>query len=186
MFRRLKATEIECRVGSQGEGWVTILLYKNARVDMQILDEQFGPMGWQRDHKEINGTIYCGIGIKPLRTEPEEKDWGWVWKWDAGAESNSEAEKGAASDSFKRAATNWGIGRELYTAPLIFIRTTETDIKNGKFKTKFRVHDIAYDNRGNIIYLVIMDDKNKVRYEAGEAPKAEEDLDEFQRVIHKS
>lgn len=177
MFRKLKATEIECRVGSQGNDWVTLLLYKNARVDMQILDETFGPFGWQRDHKEINGTVYCGIGI----TNPVSGL--RIWKWDAGAESNAEAEKGAASDSFKRAAVCWGIGRELYTAPLVFIRTDEKDMRNGKFETRFRVHDIAYDDRGNIIYLVIMDDKNKVRFETGEPPKTEEDLDEFQKII---
>ena len=179
LFRFLKPTEIECRVGSQGSGWVSILLYKNARVDMQILDESCGPLNWQRDHKEINGTIYCGIGIYNDALDL------WIWKWDAGSESNAEAEKGAASDSFKRAGFNWGIGRELYTAPTIFVRTEDSDMKNGKFATRLRVHDIAYDDKGNIVYLVIMDQKNKVRYSAGEEPKAG-DVDEFQSFIKKS
>lgn len=179
MFRKLKATEIECRVGSQGPNWVTILLYKNARVDMQILDEEIGPFRWQRRHKAVNGTIYCSIGIR----DPESDE--WVWKEDAGSESNTEAEKGAASDSFKRAGFNWGIGRELYTAPLIFVKTDDADMKNGKFATRFRVHDIAYDDRGNIVYLVIMDQKGKIRYSVGEEPKTG-DPNEFQAVIKKS
>ena len=179
MFRRLKATEIDVRVGSTGQGWVTVLLYKNARVDMQILDEEVGPFNWQRKHETRNGTVYCTIGIR----DPESGE--WVWKEDAGSESNAEAEKGAASDSFKRAGFNWGIGRELYTAPTIFIRTDDADMKNGKFATRFRVHDIAYDDRGNIVYLVIMDQKNKIRYQAGEDPKVG-DEDGFQNFIKKS
>lgn len=115
MIRALRADEIDVRIGTVGEKGVTFLLYKNARVDMQILDETFGPLGWQRDHKELKGNMYCGIGVW------NEQAHDWTWKWDCGTESYTEKEKGESSDSFKRAGTCWGIGRELYTAPRIFI-----------------------------------------------------------------
>ena len=113
-FRPLKADELEVRVGSVSKQGVTLLLYKNARVDMAVLDETVGAENWQRDHKEIKGNLYCGIGIKCGNE--------WVWKWDCGTESNTEKEKGEASDSFKRAAVNWGIGRELYSCPKIRVK----------------------------------------------------------------
>lgn len=124
-MRPLRADEIDIRVGQvRGDknkptqdgkayqGKATFLLYKNARVDMTILDEEFNGR-WQRDHKEIKGNLFCGIGIY------SEHICDWIWKWDCGTESNTEAEKGEASDSFKRAGFCWGIGRELYTAPKI-------------------------------------------------------------------
>lgn len=114
-MRPLKADEIEVRVGQVYEKGVSMLLYKNARVDMAILDETYGQMGWQRDHKEVKGNMYCGIGIYDVESGE------WVWKWDCGTESNTEKEKGEASDAFKRAGTNWGIGRELYTSPFIWL-----------------------------------------------------------------
>ena len=120
-IRPLTAEDVEVRVGAVGynadkkTGWASMLLYKNARIDMAILDEVYGPMGWQRAHKEINGVMYCGVGIY------DEHKGLWVWKWDAGTESNTEKEKGAASDSFKRACVNWQIGRELYTTPPIYL-----------------------------------------------------------------
>lgn len=126
MVRSLRADEIDLRIGSVFSSGVTFLLYKNARVDMTILDETFGPMGWQRDHKEIKGNLYCGIGI----WDENKKE--WVWKWDCGTESFSEAEKGEASDSFKRAGFCIGIGRELYTAPLIFFKTGTQKKSSGK------------------------------------------------------
>lgn len=130
-IRALQASDIEVRVGTVGynkerqEGYVSMLLYKNARVDMAILDEVYGAENWQRDHKEIKGTVYCGIGIY------NEASGHWVWKWDAGTESNTEKEKGEASDSFKRAGFNWGIGRELYTSPTMFLPAAVEPKKNG-------------------------------------------------------
>ena len=123
-FRALKADEIDVRVGGVYKTGITLLLYKNARVDMQILDEAVGEYNWQRDHKEIKGNLYCGIGIN--------SGCEWVWKWDCGTESNTEKEKGEASDSFKRAGFNWGIGRELYTAPLIWLPCATNPKPNGK------------------------------------------------------
>lgn len=123
-MRALRADEIEVRVGQIYEKGATMLLYKNARVDMAILDEEFGPENWQRDHKEIKGNLYCGIGVW------NDKAKTWVWKWDCGTESYTEKEKGEASDSFKRAGFNWGIGRELYTAPFIWFPVAT--VPNGK------------------------------------------------------
>ena len=114
-FRDLRANEIDARVGQIGEGYCTLLLYKDARVDMDILDETVGKDNWQRKHYEVKGNLYCSVGINTL-------DNGWVWKDDCGTESNTEKEKGESSDSFKRACVNWGIGRELYTAPQIYIK----------------------------------------------------------------
>lgn len=164
MFRDLKSNEIDCRVSQIKKEWLSLLLYKDARVDQNILDETYGPFGWQRDHKELKGNIYCGISIF-------DKDKNqWVTKWDCGKESFSEAEKGEASDSFKRAGFNWGIGRELYTAPTIFIPIKDNEgqanfeIKEDKGKlstrTKFHVEAIQIENK-EITALSIKNNKNK-------------------------
>ena len=153
-FRDLKETEIDCRVSQIKEKYLDLLLYKDARVDMNILDETLGSTNWQRDHKELKGNIYCGVSI----WDTEKKQ--WITKWDAGAESYTEKEKGEASDSFKRACVNLGIGRELYTTPTIFIpRYAEQDGKqielfeikdnSGKIstKTRFNVEAIEITNK---------------------------------------
>ena len=122
MFRELRADEIEVRVAEVFEGkGVTLLLYKDARCDMTILDETVGPGFWQRDHKLIGDVLYCSVGVFTGST--------WVWKQDCGTSGNFEAEKSQASDSFKRACFNWGIGRELYTAPRIFVPADQVTIK---------------------------------------------------------
>lgn len=153
-FRDLKADEIDVRVAQITKDWLILLLYKDARVDMNILDETLGSTNWQRDHKELKGNIYCGVSI----WDTEKKQ--WITKWDAGAESYTEKEKGEASDSFKRACVNLGIGRELYTTPTIFIpRYAEQDGKqielfeikdnSGKIstKTRFNVEAIEITNK---------------------------------------
>lgn len=158
-FRRLKASEVDARIAQVKEKWLTLLLYKDARVDQNILDETVGPENWQRSHELIGDNLYCTVSIFD-----SEKGM-WVSKQDVGTESNTEAEKGQASDSFKRACFNWGIGRELYTAPRIKI-----DIGNGIDKyTKFNVQDIGYDEDGNINKLritannkVVFDYKNEL------------------------
>ena len=162
IFRPLRADEIECRVGTVGAKGFTMLLYKDARCDMNILDETFTPFGWQREHKEIKGVVYCGVGIHcaPPVVGGDLSMNEWVWKWDAGAESYTEKEKGEASDSFKRACVNWGIGRELYTAPLIFIRAKTEPVGNGyrlsdkKDGYGYKVAQIEYEG-GRISHLVI-------------------------------
>lgn len=164
-MRKLKANEIECRVAQVGQTGCSLLLYKTARVDRQMLDEEFGQMGWQNDFKVVDGKMYGGIGIY-------SNDLGeWIWKWDCGVESNTEAEKGQASDCFKRAGFKWGIGVELYSAPFIFVK--QATVKDGvKYKlankyVKFFVKDIGYSDIGEINKLVIIDDKNNVVYTLG-------------------
>lgn len=160
-FRKLTADELEARVASVGISSLTVLIYKNARVDMAVLDETVGPMNWARDHKELKGNIYCGIGIyDTFKSE-------WVWKWDCGAESYTEKEKGEASDSFKRAGFNWGIGRELYTCPPIFFDKSDVIIKqkNGKDTTydHFAVEEIEYDG-DKVSRLVVVDEKTQAKF----------------------
>lgn len=170
-FRVLKASEIDCRIQSIGQNktgavGTTILLYKDARVDMNILDETVGAMNWQREHSVVNGNLYCTISIWD---EVKEQ---WVSKSDVGTESNTEKEKGQASDSFKRAGFNWGIGRELYSAPFVYIQLDKSEYseRNGKLTSnaKFKVKDIAYDESRNIVRLVVVDSKGKARYTFGE------------------
>ena len=119
MFRDLKANEIDCRVSQINEKGLTLLLYKDARVDMDILDETVGAKNWQRTHTRDNAN--CIIEI----WDEDKKQ--WICKEDTGTESFTEKEKGLASDSFKRAGFNWGIGRELYTAPFIYIPLKDKD-----------------------------------------------------------
>lgn len=164
-MRRLKADEIECRVAQVTAKGCSLLLYKTARVDRAILDEEFGVMNWQNDFKVIDGKMYGGIGVR------DELSPGWVWKWDCGTESNTEAEKGQASDCFKRAGFKWGIGVELYSAPFIFVQC-ET-IKEGSKYTlvnkyvKYQVQEIGYSDNGDINKLKIIDDKGNKVFELG-------------------
>jgi hypothetical protein len=163
-MRRLKAEEIEVKVKQVTGKGALLLLYKTARVDMQILDEEFGALNWQSDYKLINNVLFCGIGILGSS--------GWVWKWDCGIESRADEggneKKGEASDAFKRAGFKVGIGRELYTAPFIWakVETVEDDKKKWQLKDrflKFAVKEIEYSESGDIIKLSIVDNKgNKV------------------------
>ena len=152
-FRKLKESEIEVRVGQvskDGVGWATLLLYKDARVDMDILDETVGAENWQRHHGRDNRNCIVSIW---------DSDKGqWIDKEDTGTESNTEKEKGLASDSFKRACVNWGIGRELYSSPKIFIKC-EVENKKIKGNPSFKVTDIDYDENGDISVLAISDNK---------------------------
>ena len=170
-FRNLKAEEIECRVNQIQSNWCSLLLYKDARCDMNILDETIGDLNWKRDHKELKGNIYCGVSIY----DKDKNE--WITKWDAGAETYTEKEKGEASDSFKRACVNFGIGRELYTSPSIFIIPRKDMVKKGKesefykndkdkyeTKTRFSVEYIGYDENNAIQDLIIRDDKGHIRF----------------------
>lgn len=150
LFRLLRADEIDCRIGSIKENGLSLLLYKDARCDMNILDETFGAFGWQRHHSRENAN--CIVSI----FDEEKKE--WIEKEDTGTESNTEAEKGLASDSFKRACFNWGIGRELYTAPFIWISADNYNVIKGKCYDKFKVKEIGYDENCVINKLVIAND----------------------------
>lgn len=168
-MRKLNADEIECRVAQVTAKGCSLLLYKTARVDRAILDEMYTACGWQNDFKVIDGKMYGGIGV---RISDDNGNFEWVWKWDCGTESNTEAEKGQASDCFKRAGFKWGIGVELYTAPFIFVQCETIKNQNGKYNlanpyVKYRVTEIGYSDRGEINKLVIADDKGNVVYKLG-------------------
>lgn len=131
-FRFLRADEVDARVGTCNEKGFSLLLYKDARCDQNILDETVGPENWQRKHYEVKGNMFCSVGI--YDTEKKE----WIWKDDCGTESNTEKEKGEASDSFKRACFNWGIGRELYTTPFIYIKGKTEKNNKGQYITLYK------------------------------------------------
>ena len=154
-FRDLRADEIEVRVQSvqkDGKGLV-LLLYKNARCDMNILDETVGAENWQREHYECKGNLFCRVGI---RVEHETEQSEWVWKSDCGVESNTESEKGEASDSFKRACFNWGIGRELYTAPFIWVPSYKcTPFVNNKCYDKFAVEKVVIKDKKIVAISIV-------------------------------
>lgn len=155
-FRLLTADEIECRVSTIKEKGLSLLLYKTARTDANLLDETVGEENWSNDFKLIDGVLYGGICV--------DYGQGWVWKWDAGVESNTEAEKGRASDAFKRAGFKHGIGRELYTAPFIWIPREKCNIEknqSGKLSCydSFEVEQISYNKKQEIFSLAIRNAK---------------------------
>ncbi len=161
-IRLLRADEIECRIGTISEKGLSLLLYKDARADMKILDEVYGPMGWQRRHELIGGSLYCIVSVWD---ETKEQ---WISKMDVGTESFTEKEKGQASDSFKRACVSLGIGRELYTAPFIWVSASKVKIenRNGKLTTydKFKVADISYSESREIAGLTILNQDGRMIY----------------------
>lgn len=157
-FRELRADEIDCRVATVKSNGISLLLYKDARCDMNILDETVQPENWQRSHSRDNAN--CTVSI----WDDSKKQ--WISKEDTGTESFTEKEKGLASDSFKRACFNWGIGRELYTAPFIWIPSDKCLIKSSGRKDakgadiltcndKFYVEQILYDDNRCIVALSI-------------------------------
>ena len=153
-FRDLGAGEIDVRVQSikvrQGvvQGAV-LLLYKDARCDMNILDETVGAENWQREHYECKGNLFCRVGVR-CGTD-------WVYKSDCGTESNTEAQKGEASDSFKRACFNWGIGRELYTAPLIWIAAGAFNAYDTGRKDKYGAPVFATGDSFSVAQIAVQD-----------------------------
>lgn len=168
-IRFLKAEEIECRVGTINEKGLSLLLFKDARVDQKILDETFTPFGWMRHHHTIDGNLYCTVSIW-------DKEKGqWVEKQDVGTMSYSEKEKGQASDSFKRACFNWGIGRELYTAPFIWIPASKVklQIKDNRYYTneRFCVRTIEYNTEREICSLSIVDSSHTTVFHMGQTGK---------------
>ena len=186
-FRTLKENEIDCRISQIATNYCTLLLYKDARVDMNILYETVGCMNWQKHYSRENAN--CVVSI----WDNEKSQ--WIEKEDTGTESFSEAEKGLASDSFKRACFNWGIGRELYTAPNIMIfphkdmtpKGQESEFfnnANGKAttKTRFYVDLIGYDDNRNINNLVIRDHKGHSRFELLTKEKEKEINTEFLKI----
>ena len=175
IFRVLTEREIEVRVARVTNSGVELLLFKDARCDMRILDETVGAENWQCEYYEHKNTLFCKVGIFT------DYDRGpmWVWKSNAGAPSNMEAQKGEASDAFKRACFCWGIGRELYTAPRIFVYADKCKSlkqgKNGKMQcydhfsvAKIKVVDgrivglaIRNDDTGRVVFTHVEDGYGK-------------------------
>lgn len=168
MFRLLKADEIEVKVKQVKENGSVFLLYKTARTDMDLLDETVGPMNWQSNYKVVNDNLYAGIGICNCGE--------WIWKWDCGIESRADGEgnekKGEASDAFKRAGFKWGIGRELYTSPFIWISSDVLptapagNVYKLKGFPKLSVSKIEYIDR-KISLLELVDEKGRTVYTFG-------------------
>lgn len=167
-FRTLKASEIDVKPQTVKENGFSLLLYKNARVDMDVLDETVGPMNWQRKHSRENANCIVSIYDEDKKI--------WVEKEDTGTESFTEKGKGLASDSFKRACFNWGIGRELYTSPFIWISDSKYIKKNKEGKLtltdKFSVKEITIvdkviteleiiDNKGVVVFSTNLKTKSK-------------------------
>ena len=162
-IRLLRADEIECRIGTINEKGLSLLLYKDARADMKILDETFGVFGWKRTHQSIDGNLYCTVEI----WDNEKKS--WISKQDVGTVSYTEKEKGQASDSFKRACVSVGIGRELYSAPFIWVSAQKCKIQRRNDKLicydKFSVSEISYSKDREIMSLSIVNcDTGEVVY----------------------
>ena len=180
-FRNLNAEDIECRISTVSEKGCSLLLYKDARCDMKILDESVGPMNWKRSHEVINGNLFCNVSIY----DNEKRE--WITKQDVGTESYTEKEKGQASDSFKRACFNWGIGRELYTAPFIWVSSGDVNITKSSDRTgkekyttydKFSVKSMTVEN-GIITAITIKNDKTKkICYRFSSSGKNEEKHEE--------
>lgn len=175
-FRNLRADEIECRVGQSNKNGFSLLLYKDARCDMNILDES-GAL-WMRRHYECKGNLFCEVGIWDDALKQ------FIYRSDCGTESNTEKEKGEASDSFKRACVNWGIGRELYTAPFIYIKDHVKETKNRKGEAlwvpifrSMKVEAIGYSDDGKKITQLVISGDGETIYEFGRkrAQKAQND-----------
>ena len=163
----LAISEIDFRVQSINKGgYATILAYKDARVDMKRLDDVYGVEGWQKKYELIDNHLFCSVGIW------SDKLGQWIWKQDVGTESNTEKEKGEASDAFKRACFNLGIGRELYEYPLIQIQLNdkEFDKATGKSTWDFKLKSWVWFSQftdGELTYLGCKDNNGKVRFQFG-------------------
>lgn len=164
----LSIDEIDFRVQSINNGkYATILAYKDARVDMNRLDASVGIMNWQKKYDIVNGNLFCSVGIY----DSDKKE--WIWKQDVGTESQTEKEKGEASDSFKRACFNWGIGRELYNYPLIQVHLKDSEVQKDSnqkykptfdFKLKLWKWEVEISESGVVKNLSCKDEKGIERY----------------------
>ena len=194
-FRMLRADEIDCRISTVTTSGLSLLLYKDARCDMNILDETVGPLNWQRCHSRENAN--CTVSI----WDAEKKQ--WISKEDTGKESCTGGAQGLASDSFKRACFNWGIGRELYTAPFIWIPADKCSIsgsgrkdRNNReimtSKDRFRVDSIGYSDHVitslsiySITRNIIVYTFNSAKDGSGEKQQVESKRDKIQEICGK-
>lgn len=187
-FRELTASDVEIRIGQCSEKGASLLLYKDARCDMRILDESVGPENWDCAYTEIAGKLFCTVGINC----GEGTYTNWVYKQDVGVPSNMESEKGEASDAFKRACFKWGIGRELYTAPFIWIpaeklKKLRRNERTGKWQCydRFTVKRMKVAD-GKIANLAIANENGVLvfgnPYDDLKAEKAEKRAGKFARI----
>lgn len=159
-FRSLTADDVEVRISTVKKNGVQLLLYKDARVDQNVLDESVGVENWQKKYEMIGGNLFCSVGILVDRGAGIKE---WIWKQDVGVESYTEKEKGQASDAFKRACFCLGIGRELYTAPFIWISADKVEIKDAgkdtyKCYERFAVRSMTVSD-GRITALSVINSK---------------------------
>ena len=155
-FPLLTKDDIELRIGQMSKDGTkaSLLLYQDARCAMKYLDQVVGAMNWQKRYYEVRGLVLCSIGIY----DEERKE--WVWKDDTGSSGSIEEEKSIISDSTKRAVVAWGLARELYTAPDIWVKI------NSKYD-KFKVASISYNENREIKTLEIANEKNEIVYSYG-------------------
>jgi hypothetical protein len=171
LSKPLEISQIDFRVQSINKGgYATILAYKDARVDMERLDSVVGQLNWQKKYEIVNGNLFCSVGV--FNSETKE----WIWKQDVGTESNTEKEKGQASDAFKRACFNWGIGRELYEYPIIKVKLSDNEYDKTTFKPTwdFKLKEWKWFSQfenGVLTYLGCKDDKGQVRFQFGTIKK---------------
>jgi hypothetical protein len=177
LSKPLDISQVDFRVQSINKGgFATILAYKDSRVDMERLDSVVGELNWQKKYEIVNGNLFCSVGIFNESTKE------WIWKQDVGTESNTEKEKGQASDAFKRACFNWGIGRELYEYPLIQVKLNPNEFKIESYQGK-EVVKATYElklkewkwysqfTENKLTYLGAKDEKGVLRFQFGEYKK---------------
>jgi len=168
----LEIKDIDFRIQSINKGgYATILAYKDARVDINRLNEVCGVLGWKREHTRDNKNCIVSIWNDEIKQ--------WVSKEDTGTESMTEAQKGLASDSFKRACFNFGIGIELYDYPVIQVKLIQNEKKdaygewfmNGDrpkqgygLKLKEWTWGSKFDENDKLIMLAAKDQNGKLRF----------------------
>lgn len=171
LSKPLDINQIDFRVQSINKGgYATILAYKDARIDMERLDSVVGELNWQKKYEIVNGNLFCSVGIFNESTKE------WIWKQDVGTESNTEKEKGQASDAFKRACFNWGIGRELYEYPLIQVKLNDNEFDKATSKPTwdFKLKQWKWYSQfteNKLTYLGAKDEKGVLRFQFGEYKK---------------
>lgn len=124
--------DIEWRIQQAGEKngkkWAMVLAYINNRAIMDRLDEVFGVEGWQNEYQFMpDGGIVCGIKAKVKKPGyvGDDESHEWIIKYDGADKTSIEATKGGLSNSMKRAAVQWGIGRYLYRLDTTFVNLME-------------------------------------------------------------
>lgn len=184
----LKPVDVELRVAQLKETsygvYVTLLAYKDARVDQKLLDQIFGATNWKKEHQLIGDKMFCTVSIW------DEAKGQWIPKQDVGVESNTEAVKGMVSDSFKRACFCWGIGRELYDAPDIHFKLNDNEISSssyGKSKTyaKFHVGNMVYDREtGSFVEFTVLDEAGNIRFSVSKSDTSKQQMQHNEDVKH--